>query len=336
MTTRRSYIWKSAAGVLAVLLLGELAIRALALSRRRDFRIVPELGRVIPAGTTVRWGAEGFGETHFVADGEIATPYSNGRTVIVLGDSHTEAFQVDDRDKYVSVAETLLHGRGIPADLRNFGRSGLSMADYVWLVPVMRRRFQPAAIVIQIDEHDFDFHAFGPTAGNHFVVRSPTSIEVAHASEAEPQPGPEPRAVRLLNRLVRSSQLVDYARYRYELSRNRAEGAAAAPPPGLEPGLSIRLQAQLLREAAGETPVILLRLPYAPYAPAHTNPAFPALRRVLPWRFLDPSGELLRSREAGHDPRTFYNTPMGGGHLNVAGHAIVARMLADELGNLLR
>lgn len=336
MTTRWGYLWRTTAGILAVLLAGEFAIRALALSRRRDVRIVPELGAVSPAGATVRWGAEGRGVTHYVGDGEIATPFSGGRTVIVLGDSHTEALQVDDREKYVSVAETILQGRGAAVDLRNFGRSGMSMADYVWLVPVMRRRFQPAALVIQIDEHDFDFHAFDRKARNHFVVRSPERIELVHADEGPLAPAPVPSRLRLWDRLTRMSALLDYARYRYDLGRDRSAGAPAARPPDKEAALPVRPQAQLLREAAGDTPVILLRLPYAPYLPAETDPTFRELRKDLPWRFLDPAAELLRSREAGRDPRTFYNTPMGGGHLNADGHAIVARMLADELGNLLR
>lgn len=254
----------------------------------------------------------------------------------MLGDSHTEALQVNDDIKFVSVAETLLHSRGVPADLRNFGRSGTSMADYVWLAPILRRRFQPAAIVIEIDEYDFDFRAFDPKAPNHFVVRSPETIELIHASGAAAQAELLPLVTRWFTGLTRVFTLLEYAQYRFNLPRNRAADAEVARLPGLDPVLSVRLQAELLREAAGGTPVILLRLPYSPYPSAIGNPLFTALRQVLPWPFLDPSGAFQKSREQGRDPRTFYNTSLGGGHLNATGHAIVARMLADELDKLLQ
>ena len=80
-----------------------------------------------PKGTIVRWGKEGFGTTRYSGDGEIATPFDEGMEVPVLGDSHTEAWQVDDRDKYVSIAETLLWQRHLRVNLRNLGLGGLSL-----------------------------------------------------------------------------------------------------------------------------------------------------------------------------------------------------------------
>ena len=332
MSSRFSYTWRSVAAVLAVLAFFEFTIRIFGLSRWRNVRKLPDMGWVVAGGETVRWGSEGFGVTHFVADGEVATPYSGGPNVVVMGDSHTEAFQVNDDVKYVSVAETLLREQGFAVDLRNFGRSGASMADYVWITRVLRERFHPVAMVLELDEYDFDAHAFDATQTNAFVVRSPGVIELVHNGRAPRLP----RTMSLGERVSRTFAIVEHVGDRISRFQRRS-ARESGKKLQLETAVSVTLQAEKLREAAGGVPVILLRLPYSPYLPsALGRETFDALLQTLPWRFIDPSKAFLASRERGRDPRTFFNTPPGGGHLNAEGHSIIGRMLADELAKLLR
>jgi len=69
--------------------------------------------------------------------------------VVVIGDSHTEALQVDDAAKFVSVAETELRRRWQLIDLDNLGFSG-RIADYIRLGPAVMSRYRPVAVVIQL------------------------------------------------------------------------------------------------------------------------------------------------------------------------------------------
>lgn len=311
------YLAKAAAGVLLVLAGFEITVRLFALSTDRRFVVDPVLGRVVAAGSVVRWGSEGWGTTHFTANGEIATPHSGGPNVVVLGDSHTEAFQVDDDRKFVSLAERQLWQRGRRLDLRNFGRSGGSMADFVWLTRRLRERLRPAAFVIQLEEYDFDHRAFDSSRPNFFAWRPGGRIELDHAAVLA---GSKPPGIAMLG----------YAEHRLQQIFSKPAGA----PVHGGAGGSVTLQAELLREAAGSVPVILLLLPYSPYA--SNSETFATLRHVLPWPYVDPSTEFLASRERGRDPRTFFNEVPAGAHLNRDGHAIVAALLAAEIERVLR
>jgi len=283
----------------------------------------PLLGRVVAGGSVVRWGAEGWGTTHYIANGEIATPHSGGPGVLVLGDSHTEAFQVDDERKFVSVAERWLWQRGRRVDLRNFGRSGGSMADYVWLTRQLRENLRPVAFVIQLEDGDFGPLAFDASRPNHFVMRPDGQLELAHASAPAEPPARTP-----------TLKMLAYAEERFQSDRKPASAAAV-----LSARASVPLQVQLLREAAANVPVILLRLPYSPYAPTGSDAAsgdFATLCRLLAWPCIDPAAEFLASRRRGHDPRTFLNERPLEAHLNRDGHAIVVQLLADEIERVLR
>src|SRR5512143_2260774 len=123
--------------LMAFLLILELVVRlfVIRLPYQRD---VPYRGYVPVDNSTAIWGIEGYGTTHYLSNGEIATPDQTGTPVVILGDSFTEALQVNDKEKYVSVAETILHQRGIQADLHNLGASGRSLADYVYIAPAIR------------------------------------------------------------------------------------------------------------------------------------------------------------------------------------------------------
>ncbi len=94
------YFVKSLAALIFVFAFFEGTVRLLGLGEYRPgWREDPAIGWTVVAGSHLRWGSEGYGRTLYVADGEVATPHDQSPEILVPGDSHTEALQVDDPDK---------------------------------------------------------------------------------------------------------------------------------------------------------------------------------------------------------------------------------------------
>jgi lysophospholipase L1-like esterase len=319
----------------AVLLLFEGVVRTLGLYRpSMYFQADTNYEWVIPGGTDIVSGLEGWGHTHYLADGEIATPYKDGAEVLVFGDSHTEGRQVDDDEKFVSVAETILRREGRQVNLRNFGRSGADFADYVYFVQqAVKRGPRPAAIVIQVDEEDFDWHAFDSARVNFFAWDAHGKLTLVHHS---------PRADKWTLRWWERIVLLYPLRERWNLLRDQWNPTAPTPrrrpAPEAEIERSVAAEAELMEQAAEGIPVLIVRTSYIPYvARPHSPPAvtFDTLRKVEPWPIVDPAPEFVRLRERDHiDVRTFWNTLPEQAHLNKYGNAIIGRELAEGLEKL--
>lgn len=153
--------------LMVFLLILELVIR-LFVFRLPYQQYVSYLGYVPVDNSTAIWGVEGFGVTHYLSNGEVATPYQTGASVVVLGDSFTEALQVSNKEKYVSVAETILHERDIRTNLHNLGGPGRNIADYVYIAPVIKQLYSPKIVVIQITASDFE-ESLDSSRPNYFV-----------------------------------------------------------------------------------------------------------------------------------------------------------------------
>lgn len=143
------------AGLVVTFCLLEGLVRFCVLGPGTLFAADPDIGKVPMRGTHVLWGTEGYGRTAYSGNGEIATPFTGGPSVVVIGDSHTEALQVDDAAKFISVAETELRRRGQLLDLHNVGFSGGTIAAYVGLGPAVMSRYRPVAVVMQLSSEDF-------------------------------------------------------------------------------------------------------------------------------------------------------------------------------------
>ena len=145
-------------GSVVLVLLGlELSLRLLVSSPISQVVYDADLGVVPAPNTEIVRGTEGFGITHYVAAGEVYTPAStpNGPSIAVLGDSHTEAVQVNDAEKYPAVAAALLQQAGTPANFHNIAQSGSSAADFVYLATFVQAKLQPQVVVIQVGVQSF-------------------------------------------------------------------------------------------------------------------------------------------------------------------------------------
>ncbi len=334
------------AGALMLLVLAglEVLLRTCMYSPGITYVVDAELGKVPGAGTVVVWGTEGHGVTHYVANGEIATPYSDGASVVVLGDSHTEAFQVDDNQKFVSIAEQLLRQRGLKMDLHNLGASGATLADYAYIAPFVHRRYDPTLVVVQIEQSDFGDEGFDQRRVNHFILQN-NALQLVHI----PLLDSGPTAGRWLRR---SLALVNYGYFRYEQIHTRQASSDArgehsidahSARPDQTPGIA-SLELQALRDAYAGVPVIVLVLPEVPKISNHQivreDRDYVALVQtvlgVANWSVLDPANGFRDLAAQGRLPRGFANTLPGEGHLNTNGHAVVGASLAARIESMTR
>jgi hypothetical protein len=325
--------------VLLALLCMELILRWSVRYSDSTYSYDAEWGSRKMPGSIVRWGTEGYGLTRYSAPGEIETPYSGGTTVVILGDSHTESFQVGSENNFVSIAERQLREQGIFADLRNMGESGLDLVDYVYRIPLIRKVFNPKVLVIQLATGDFEQESarsenlFVETGADHPVVRH----------------NPPRNLNTTAWRIKESVSLLDYGSQRFkELFLRRGNAEAAIPPSPEEDGKwRERLTRQLLalKAVIGDLPTVILPLPYEPLLSKkrieRTSPRYQILleelRRIETWNVIDPSGDFNKLIDQGQFPRGFMNSSSpGSGHLNAAGHARVGLLLSHRLTGLLQ
>lgn len=308
--------------------------------------VVPGYGMVPVDNSVGIWGVEGYGVTHYLLNGEIRTPYENGVSVVVLGDSFTEATQVSDDEKYVSLAEKILHEKGVDVDLHNFGLSGRNIADYVYLAENIRKTYLPKIVIFQIGASDF-MDAFNSSRPNYFVVENDRAVLVHQDNyfylDAQ--------------NLIRNSGLGSLFIYRFknildDLRFGKTRQPSETPGNNLQTDRQnstrdqqLLMDVEILQNAYPNSQIVFLVIPN-----------YPEIKdQSVIWSgeddawVLDRLGqyddsivvypiagfrELYDKKKAF--PRGFSNTLPDYGHLNSDGHQAVAEMLADVLEKLLK
>ena len=346
MLDRGRQIGLALTGLVVTACLLEVVVRFFVLGPGTLFAADPDIGKVPVKGTRVLWGTEGYGHTAYSGNGEIGTPFADGPSVVVLGDSHTEALQVDDAAKFVSVAEAELRRRGQPFALHNLGFSGGAIADYVRLGPAIMARYRPVAVVIQLSPADFGAETFDASHVNSFHKEPDGSLRLVHRDLQVASPS-------LGARVKHASALVNYSQLRFlRIAERRAQTAVArsvegdaAPAQDIE-WTTVPQQLELLGRAYPDLPVILLLLPFVPRVDTGTvvtdDPEYQRLlatiqstiRRFPGWEVVDPLSAFRSLAERRTLPRGFANSRPGTGHLNAVGHRVVGNLLADALGAL--
>lgn len=318
-------------GALAAVLLMEVVVRDVySVRTTKD----SEIGVIYDPASPVRWRREGNGTSHWDARGV----RRNGRelagaadtTILVRGDSFTEALMVDDGEAYPSILQDALQAAGLDAAVVNVGRSTDSAADHVAHAARSARVFAPDWVVVQVRQEDFAREAFDDT-GARFVNGSDGALSLV----AAPLTGSTVRGA--LGSLERRSMLVAYGLLRAaemeKASRNQPpmfRGADGPPPPPPKDDRVYPVADELaaIRDAyAGRVTFVWL------------TDRKPAASEAIFDRFCGKSGAscvnmrapFAALRESGHSAYGFANTVPDSGHMNVHGHRAVAAALADEL-----
>lgn len=139
---------------------------------------------------SVIWGLEGYGRSQWLELG--VRDNGNGsapgpKRILVMGDSYTEALQVDDRETFCSLAEAALRSQGWGVELLNLGQSDRSPADYILLGPAYLRRFRPDWVVLVMDEWDLTGDGWA-SYKRHFVLKQDRLLVEGQPSEGFEKP----------------------------------------------------------------------------------------------------------------------------------------------------
>lgn len=339
-----------AAGVIPALLLLELIIRQVWVHQR-----VWEPGyvKIGTPNTQSVWCIEGCGVTHRLAHGERAGYTIDAPKVIVLGDSFTEALEVNDDQTYQYQAQELLKQQGVNLGLVGLGLAGRSVADYVGFAGRHKRLFSPVWTVVTLRDDDLAEDTQRPEKTS--FKRGPDGKLIVSFDEV--------RSVEALRDAIWNapSIFLRYTAYRLDKFKTAAAaeppiffGAAddaprpASPPPGVSWGREpqtgdyskypVEEELDLLRQAYDKR-LTVVSLPYIDFdanGAAKINDS-PIRQRFLAYcaktgmSCVEPRAAFLRLARQWRSPFGFPNTRFNYGHMNTDGHAAVGEELAREL-----
>ncbi len=295
-------------------------------------------------GSVVLERSEGWAETAINKHGLIghgdAVLAKAGPKFVLWGDSHVEAFQVDDSQKAVSVYNA---GAG-NGDIKGLaiGESGLSVADYYFDIPKIEHAYSDIVRhVIMLNGMNDVLPCESLSTHSRFAA-SPWRLEEEHftPNDIGLQLGPVVSLLRLeflydLYRSVREHVFhFDFG----EATASVDEQVADRPSPlEMTAGWEFLIQA-LKKQAKGE--LVFLYCPMTPQLGGGAVTREDPDRRYKTFFFnicqkngvgvIDLTHSFLRMYDEQHHlPRGFQNSVMGAGHLNERGHAAIAQMLSD-------
>jgi hypothetical protein len=105
---------------------------------------------------------EGIGTAHYSVAGARHTgnpPAGRDVMVVILGDSYVMAREVADHETMGSQLERTARANGVPLDVRQYGWSGASAAQYLVVSHEVLTRWHPRRVVVALSENDLDLRA---------------------------------------------------------------------------------------------------------------------------------------------------------------------------------
>jgi hypothetical protein len=334
MSTRARRIYTLGAGGLLALLLMELVIRQ---TYTIAYSHEPGYGPIYTPGSTIRWSVEGRGVGHWTVHGlrRESLPDLARKSILVLGDSFTEAPMVDDDDVFPEQLEARLGGR---FQVLNAGRGLSSIADYVAYAPRHLGLFHPRWTIIELSDDDLGAGAWDDEAA-HFeregselkaLPRRESPLSWFALSEERHNP-------------LRHSMLLRYAILRYVLAQHQPGEPplfrAGTPPPHKRPRAEVHYPVEEELDLAVETYDRRVTLFYfSQYTPeeSETERRTREACAAHGWScvFLRQSFGTLAG--TGQAPYGFPNTAFNSGHPNRLGHRLAGQLLDAEMQRLMQ
>jgi lysophospholipase L1-like esterase len=350
---------------LIILLVFEIVIRIFVVKApQREYK--PGLGIVPVENSYSLQGTEGYGVLHYFADGEVQTPYRDGISIVVLGDSTVYAAQVNPDDNFVSLTEVALRERGLAVDMHNLGRSDRTVADHVFIAPAVNAVYAPKYVIFQLSRSSFT-ESFDIKKENYFIDEGDGNLELVHQDLTS-------SSELAFSNLISHSGLLTFWNYRVgitsaELSTKYADGFWKQPNAGqgdmniAQPSPSDAAvsetenklfkqqalpQIRALMDAYPNSAIIFLIIPYSPSISLQTmgkvSWASPGDRYLATLLEKIDGVHVVYTQQVFEDsynafnvlPRGEFNSAFNFGHLNKDGHAAVAHALTEALVEILK
>ena len=287
-------------------------------------------GRTATAtGIEQRWYTEGIAHSHFALDGTRLTgapPLPDALSVLIVGDSHVEANQVQDIATMGAELERQLRRSSERWNVLQYGWSGADVPDYIFEADVLMQRFRPDRVVVVLTSGDF-----AAVQSARVALREVNGRAVVEPVVRDASPGRPASYARPLPWIFRHSGLLYASLVRFtldirpRLAARRAGTVASATAVGAQ---RIPTLVKGLKEAYADR-VLLLYVPKQP-SRALEMPEVEE-RELLSWcasESIDCASLRSRMIEASTTERQlsrgFNNTAPGQGHLNEIGHRIAA------------
>lgn len=340
---------------LCALLGAELVTRAFLTSPSRQ-AFDAEMGWVWQPDTEVFNGKEGGARVQMNALGlnDAALGATGGaRRAAVLGNSFTEALQVDQGANFTGAAEQLAPRW----QLVNLGRSAMGPTHYPAWLDRFAPRLEPELVIVTLGGGDLE-HVMGPQTE---VTRDSAGV----IASVRLLPETKDSMKRAFEPLLTRSALATYLMRRYKPammdwvhaarrllgheSGAATAGAEAVPAePAAEENEADREEATarlafMLRDMARHAPVVVLDIPELIYhsgrrsalAAPDASAVYREAARRAGARFVDAGPALQQAYSATGVPgHGFHDVRIGTGHLNEVGHQAVGKALASELSTL--
>lgn len=331
-------------GVVGAVLAAELCLRPLTtpLDNAWDPVVAEKAGG---EAREVRRFTEGIAQSHFTPSRSRLTgnpPIAGAVTGLILGDSYVEAVQISDSQTMGAVLERSLRAAGRSINVRQYGWSGVGIAQYVLVAPKVTRLWDPVWVVVVITASDL-----GPDllAGPIRLVKHPDGQWGAVG-------GWRPAADSIIERsgplrrigesaLEESVLLYQLAKRAQEaglpLLGSRGEGAGATSVQQGGPQQSQRALAAVaaLRKAYGDRLRILFLADVGIDGRSANSPAeeaFSAACATLGTRCANTRALMTQDRlDSLRLSRGFINSVPGAGHINAVGHTLAAETILRDL-----
>lgn len=294
----------------------------------------------------VRYGLEGMGTSQWVERGlrRASAPDPSWPSILVLGDSYTEALGVDDDDVFTHRLERKLRAQGSSAQVLNAGRAGSSLADYIALAPRYREWFSPRWTVVQLRAADLTTEPWRirPSYAR-FARGRGAELEVRPAVIAQHSPlwfsilKLRQKSMLVTLGLIRVNDFTTAARAEPPLFR----GGDPAPSPRnseTDPSSAPVAEELALLVRAYDGRVTIAYLPeFDPQAPSRTDPTERIVQAVCDTQrisCLNLRRHYPNFATSGVSPFGFPNSAYNFGHMNELGHHALAEDLEREISRL--
>jgi hypothetical protein len=334
-TKERVRFWLQTLGLFLCLIAGFEVLSRLFIGHSPAIRFDPRYDRLPKANQPVVQSSEGFSRARTNELGHLdarmpGRPPSNG--ILILGDSYTEARQVAMSERFSDRLEQLLGRR-----VYNVGHTGWSPVHSLEFLRSEQAAFTPATVIVQVSGNDLeDLFA---TKRPHLVESVPNGFSIVLPRRNKRGLAKQVTAVReaVSARSAFAGEAIVALLTLFKSGDGGDDGGDAHQCAAPSPRFTAAVRWLMIEFQRTHPDVRWLYLPLLDYqagctdkcaaAAAMFHQAAAANRVPL----VDATAAMCSQFAASHQPlHGFWNTIPGTGHMNAAGHEVVAIELAKS------